>query len=245
MPLTLFIFLLITSLLYTNAGIDNPILVKPLVYHLKLEDECHYVGITYNLNQRYAQHLGGNGAKWTQLHKPIDVQKVWIDGSEELENKITLELIEKYGKEKVRGGKYTQTTHIVATNQDNDNQDNSGISKLDKIMEFKDYEWVQKILSHSSWGPENNWQKKCSDNLIKIDNMWFYKGKLDNEKMIEVKIDRNEWLDISPYQCYDFNIIATLYKIHNEDFNINLLPSENRFNDIWKLMILYNRFRPN
>ena len=240
MPLTLFIFFLITSLRYTNAGIDNPILVKPLVYHLKLEDECHYVGITYNLNQRYAQHLGGNGAKWTQLHKPIDVQQVWIDGSEELENKITLELIEKYGKDKVRGGKYTQTTHIITTNQDNDNQD-SGISKLDKIMEFKDYEWVQKILSHTS-KQVPDYQKKCSDNLIKIDNMWFYKGKFDNEKMIEVKINNNGWLDISPYHCYEFYIIRTLYDIHNEDFNMNL--QETGFDDM-KLMILYNRFRPN
>lgn len=244
MPSTLFIFFLITSLLYTNAGIDNPILVKPLVYHLKLEDECHYVGITYNLNQRYAQHLGGNGAKWTQLHKPIDVQQVWIDGSEELENKITLELIEKYGKEKVRGGKYTQTTHIVTTNQDNDNQDNSGISKLDKIMEFKDYEWVQKILSRwIKFVPD--YQKKCLSNLIKIDNMWFYKWTQlhGNEKMIEVNLDKSNNLDISPVNCYDIYVISQLYNIHNEDFNFDLRDS--KFDDRWKLMILYNRFRPN
>ena len=59
-----------------------------MVYHLKLEEDKHYVGITYNLNQRYAQHISGDGAKWTKLHKPMDVEQVWMEGSEELENQI-------------------------------------------------------------------------------------------------------------------------------------------------------------
>jgi len=76
------------------------------VYVLKLENENWYVGITYNLNLRMAQHWSGNGAKWTKLHKPISIEKVIYPASTEIENQTTLELMEQYGKEKVRGGNY-------------------------------------------------------------------------------------------------------------------------------------------
>jgi len=80
--------------------------ISPCVYILKLEDDCWYVGITYNLNIRMAQHWTSNGAKWTKLHKPISIEGVIYPASTEIENQKTLELMEKYGKEKVRGGNY-------------------------------------------------------------------------------------------------------------------------------------------
>ena len=52
------------------------ILVEPLVYCLKLENENYYIGITYNFNLRYAQHECGEGAKWTRRHKPIGVVEI-------------------------------------------------------------------------------------------------------------------------------------------------------------------------
>jgi predicted GIY-YIG superfamily endonuclease len=73
---------------------------------LKLENDNYYVGITYNLNLRMAQHWTGQGAKWTKLHKPISIEKVIYPASIEIENQTTLELMNVYGKEKVRGGKY-------------------------------------------------------------------------------------------------------------------------------------------
>ena len=83
----------------------EPILVYPVVYVLKLEDECYYVGITMNLNQRLAQHWTGQGAKWTRLHKPTEVLRVVYQGDEQL---ITDEMITLYGREKVRGGNHTK-----------------------------------------------------------------------------------------------------------------------------------------
>jgi predicted GIY-YIG superfamily endonuclease len=85
---------------------NEPLAVYSCVYVLKLENENWYVGITYNLNLRMAQHWSGNGAKWTKLHKPISIEKVIYPASTEIENQTTLDLMEHYGKEKVRGGNY-------------------------------------------------------------------------------------------------------------------------------------------
>ncbi len=80
--------------------------IHPCVYVLKLEQDNWYVGITYNLNLRMAQHWTGQGAKWTQLHKPISIEAVHYPASKEMENRITTEYMEKYGGDKVRGGSY-------------------------------------------------------------------------------------------------------------------------------------------
>ena len=85
----------------------EPILVYPSLYVLKLEDDCYYIGMSHNLNQRWSQHWSGNGAKWTRLHKPLEVVKIIYPAIEMgIENKVTLEFMEIYGKEKVKGGSY-------------------------------------------------------------------------------------------------------------------------------------------
>ena len=83
----------------------EPIVVYPVVYVLELEDNCYYVGITMNLNQRLAQHWTGSGAKWTKLHKPVKIFSVTYQGHEQ---DITNEMIVQHGKEKVRGGNHTR-----------------------------------------------------------------------------------------------------------------------------------------
>lgn len=83
----------------------EPITIYPVVYVLELEDDCWYVGITMNLNQRLAQHWTGNGAKWTKLHKPVKIFSVTYQGHEQ---DITNEMIVQHGKEKVRGGNHTK-----------------------------------------------------------------------------------------------------------------------------------------
>jgi predicted GIY-YIG superfamily endonuclease len=80
--------------------------IYPCVYILKLEQDNWYVGITYNLNLRMAQHWSGQGAKFTKLYKPTSIEAVVYPASKEIENQKTLEYMEKYGREKVRGGNY-------------------------------------------------------------------------------------------------------------------------------------------
>lgn len=85
----------------------EPILIKPLCYVLSLEGGNVYVGVTYNFNQRIAQHMAGTGAKWTRLHKPIEVIEIILDVTPATENETTLKYIEEYGPARVRGGSWS------------------------------------------------------------------------------------------------------------------------------------------
>jgi len=82
------------------------ITISPMIYVLELEHSKYYIGITMNLNIRYAQHEQGSGAGWTKLYKPIKILEVIPHGTKELENQITLRYMELFGRENVRGGYY-------------------------------------------------------------------------------------------------------------------------------------------
>lgn len=82
------------------------LVLYPCVYVLLLEDDCYYVGMSYNLNIRLSQHWGGSGAKWTRLHKPLKVLEVVYPAEKTTENEITKRYMETYGSEKVRGGSW-------------------------------------------------------------------------------------------------------------------------------------------
>ena len=84
----------------------NPLVVHPVVYVLGLEDDCYYVGITFNFNHRMSQHFSGFGSKWTTLHRPVRLERVILFGSKDIENATTLELMRMHGPEKVRGGSW-------------------------------------------------------------------------------------------------------------------------------------------
>lgn len=84
----------------------NTITIAPTVYVLRCQDDTFYVGITYHFNFRMSQHWSGNGSRWTKLHPPLDVHEVIYPAKTEDENNKTLELIERYGRDKVRGGSY-------------------------------------------------------------------------------------------------------------------------------------------
>jgi len=84
------------------------------IYVLKLSDDKWYVGQTYKkVKERFQEHLDGKGSSWTKKYKPIKIHhtentcgpdkgaKYWQ------ENALTLEYMEQYGIENVRGGSYT------------------------------------------------------------------------------------------------------------------------------------------
>ena len=79
-----------------------------VTYVLKLEDDCWYVGKTKNSNidKRVEQHLTQCGtAGWCYKHKPIKVQKIFRGDREE---EITRKMIDKFGKDYVRGSRYVK-----------------------------------------------------------------------------------------------------------------------------------------
>ena len=94
-----------------------------LIYTLKLRDGCYYVGKVLNergVLRRYMQHrgerVGGHlGACWTRLPPPLGttVADMEYSAPQEIRSSldelfVTLEMMEKYGIDKVRGSIYSQ-----------------------------------------------------------------------------------------------------------------------------------------
>jgi len=91
----------------------EPIFVLPCVYVLRLEgdekfDAYYYVGSTHQLNIRIAQHVALCGAKFTKLHRFVAIHSVELVNGDALqrENELTLELMNVFSSDQVRGGKY-------------------------------------------------------------------------------------------------------------------------------------------
>lgn len=85
------------------------------LYALLLEDNCYYIGMTRNMDKRFAKHIKGTGANWTKLHRALSIVEIRETNNSDddkvalLENDMTVEYALKYGKDKVRGGGYCQS----------------------------------------------------------------------------------------------------------------------------------------
>lgn len=78
------------------------------IYVLRLEGDNWYVGKTKHVESRLEQHMSGNGAAWTRLHKPVEVaMEREMIGLFDEDNKVKSLMI-AYGIDKVRGGSYSQ-----------------------------------------------------------------------------------------------------------------------------------------
>ena len=83
--------------------VENLDLTRSYIYVLELEDERYYIGRTSNIVQRMNEHFRGDGALYTKKHKPIKIKEIIIEKSKHDERDKTLECMEKYGWDKVRG----------------------------------------------------------------------------------------------------------------------------------------------
>lgn len=79
-----------------------------IVYILGLEQEKYYVGKTDNIEERIANHFEGDGATWTQLYKIEYVLNIYENCDPYDEDKYTIQMMEKYGINNVRGGSFCQ-----------------------------------------------------------------------------------------------------------------------------------------
>ena len=78
------------------------------IYVLKCKNGKYYVGKTSNVDRRIKEHFDGNsGSEWTRYHKPIDVIEAEPMNSSLDEMKKTLEYMEKYGIDNVRGAQWS------------------------------------------------------------------------------------------------------------------------------------------
>jgi len=80
--------------------------MSEFIYILQLGQNKWYVGRTNNLQQRIQQHMDNEGCEWTKLYGFISVEST-SQGNGFDEDKITLECMDTYGIENVRGGIYS------------------------------------------------------------------------------------------------------------------------------------------
>ena len=79
------------------------------IYVLKLVRGKYYVGLTRRNIDRIFDHLDGDGAAWTKKYPPVEKKPIlsFTEGLKESdEDKITLQMMQKYGINNVRGGKW-------------------------------------------------------------------------------------------------------------------------------------------
>jgi predicted GIY-YIG superfamily endonuclease len=92
------------------------------IYVLRLHNDKWYVGRTSNVERRFEQHKNGDGAKWTFLHKPINIHEIREIKSDNDEDRITREYMKQFGIYNVRGGRYCAVEfkhwHIKEIKQD-------------------------------------------------------------------------------------------------------------------------------
>ena len=79
------------------------------IYVLRLVRGKYYVGLTRKNVERIWQHIDGKGAAWTKKYPPKDGKEI-VSFQDDLktsdEDKITLEMMGKYGVKNVRGGSW-------------------------------------------------------------------------------------------------------------------------------------------
>jgi hypothetical protein len=76
------------------------------IYVLKLTNNKYYVGKTNDLERRKQEHLNGSASTWTKKYKPIGIEKIIPNASSFDEDKYTLEFMNIYGVDNVRGGQW-------------------------------------------------------------------------------------------------------------------------------------------
>ena len=76
------------------------------IYSIKLEKGKYYIGKTTNPAFRLQSHFDSNGSKWTQIYKPLKVIEVRPNCNHYDEDKITIEYMDRYGINNVRGGSF-------------------------------------------------------------------------------------------------------------------------------------------
>ena len=124
------------------------------VYVLKLKSGKFYVGYTQkSVNDRFIEHLCGEGAQWTKKHEPIEIIEFFKTDDRYDEDKHTLKIMEKYGIDNVRGGSF------VSENLTED-QTNT----------------IKKIINSSNnkcfkCGSDKHFANECKEKIAKLDTI--------------------------------------------------------------------------
>lgn len=78
------------------------------VYALTLQNSHFYIGKTDHPELRLEEHFVGDSTPWVKLHGPVISVNMLVAAGDHTEDNTTLDYMQKYGIEKVRGGSFTQ-----------------------------------------------------------------------------------------------------------------------------------------
>lgn len=98
-----------------ERGSDRNINAPTTIYKAELDNNKVYVGKTEDFDRRCEQHFSGRGSKVTQKFSPRVIKaKEVVPGffADDAEQAYTERYIEKYGYDRVRGGKYTNSNTL-------------------------------------------------------------------------------------------------------------------------------------
>ena len=79
------------------------------IYAIKLEKGKYYIGKTSNPQFRLQSHFDSNGSYWTKKYKPLKVIEIIPNCDDYDEDKITIQYMDKYGINNVRGGSFVSS----------------------------------------------------------------------------------------------------------------------------------------
>ena len=99
------------------------------IYVLRLQRGKYYVGLTRKNVERIWQHIDGKGAAWTKKYPPKEGKEIvsFQDGLKVAdEDRITLEMMSKYGVRNVRGGSWCRV-----------NMSARQVSELERLVKSK------------------------------------------------------------------------------------------------------------
>jgi predicted GIY-YIG superfamily endonuclease len=86
-----------------DENISNLDITRNYIYVLQLIEDRYYVGRTGNILRRIQEHFTGCGALYTMKYKPLKLIEIKEELTNTDERNKTIEIMNKYGWEKVRG----------------------------------------------------------------------------------------------------------------------------------------------
>jgi hypothetical protein len=78
------------------------------IYVIECEYGKYYVGKSKDVDVRLLNHFTNNGSEWTKLYKPVKVLGQYDNCDDFDEDKYTIQMMEKYGINNVRGGSFVR-----------------------------------------------------------------------------------------------------------------------------------------
>ncbi len=78
------------------------------IYILELENNKYYIGKSNIPDIRIENHLNSNGSEYTKVYKPLRLIEIINDCDDFDEDKYTLQYMDKYGVNNVRGGSFSE-----------------------------------------------------------------------------------------------------------------------------------------